>query len=757
MAKTKKWLQWFDEIQSLGEGGNADVYLVREKDTGEKYALKELRNRNEEKRKRFLNEIQIEQENAPNIPGIIPVVMANKEQMWYTMPIAIPVMDVIGKLNIIKIVGGVVQLAETLCRLHDKKIYHRDIKPSNIYYFENRFSFGDFGLVDFPDGEDLTRSDLGLGAIFTIAPEMKRDPKHADASKADVFSLAKTLWMLLCDDERGFDGVYNYLDASHSLRYVSRFGAEHLVEIDELLKDSTENDPSLRPNIYQFKDRLSNWLMVSKDTKKSQSSDWNFLKKQLFGTIAPSEAVWRNIDSIINVLNHVGRTPAYNHMLFSDGGGLDFLSAEKAPEKDCIYLYDTLKWCFVVKPESLVFVGFDDDYRWNYFILNLKETNPIIAQDESNGYEYLVEDTPAHYVDSRYAQYGVYDYDTGIPLPEGYKLVRRYLYGKFLIVLKMGPYNQISGTYDGRHGLCDNDEFRKYINEIRSFYTLLRARIKEDADFKDVGDAEIDRRILNTKVFNKNPFEKPEKENIDRYEFRKKFEKLGEIEAYVKNHYTEWNFSEVLENQIAQENSKIKFYIEFRDPEDLWSSLIDRKTKAIRKDGSIKDMSVDELEGCYFTYCREDVVRVKNNVTLALLDLLEKQGFQIVDGLREYFTISLRRDSIPAHLFTKQEIEKEMREADDRVDNQLVIDEDGYAKVINDNGAGYLYPVCLESWNAGNNYVGKYSSLSSLDETYILCLQGWLLYLKFGEGQYMDCVEEVVAEEQLLEEIRAYY
>ena len=178
------------------------------------------------------------------------------ENYWYTMPIAQPVMEFINEKNLQEIVNGVLQLCETLEQLHDKRIHHRDIKPSNIYYYEGRFSLGDFGLVDFPDNDDFTRSDQGLGAIFTIAPEMKRNPKVADASKADVFSLAKTLWMFLSGDEKGFDGVYNHLDESHSLRYVSRFKDEHLVEIDELLKDSTNNDPNLRPDIHMFKERL---------------------------------------------------------------------------------------------------------------------------------------------------------------------------------------------------------------------------------------------------------------------------------------------------------------------------------------------------------------------------------------------------------------------------------------------------------------------------------------------------------------------
>ena len=35
---------------------------------------------------------------------------------------------------------------------------------------------------------------------------MKRNPKGADGSKADVYSLAKTLWMILSDDEKDLMG-----------------------------------------------------------------------------------------------------------------------------------------------------------------------------------------------------------------------------------------------------------------------------------------------------------------------------------------------------------------------------------------------------------------------------------------------------------------------------------------------------------------------------------------------------------------------
>lgn len=98
-----------------------------------------------------------------------------------------------------------------------------------------------------------------------------------------------------------------------------------------------------------------------------------------------------------------------------------------------------------------------------------------------------------------------------------------------------------------------------------------------------------------------------------------------------------------------------------------------------------------------------------------------------------------------------------MRIADDRNHNMLVIDENGYAKVIQDINKGILYPVRHESWNAGNVYVGKYSKLSTLDDVYVSSLQGWLMYLQSGVSMYMDYVHENKDIDILIQEIREYY
>ena len=718
-------------------------------------ALKELYNKSYEKKARFINEIHITEQNASTIPGIIPIIESNEEEYWYTMPLATKILGYVKDKTISDIVTGVIELSDTLEKLHEKGICHRDIKPSNIYYYNDRFSFGDFGLVDFPDNPyDFTKSNKGLGAIFTIAPEMKRDPKHADGTKGDVFSLAKTMWMLLSGDDRGFDGVYNFLDKSHGLRYIEKYKNIHLVELEELLKNATDNNPSLRPTIKEFKDRLNIWLDVYNDYYKAQASDWNFLNKQLFGLNPPESSCWREIHKIIEVLNIVGMTPAYNHMLFSDEGGLDFSYAELANEKDCIYIYDTAGCCYLVKPKCLYYEGFGENYRWNYFLLEFNRLNPIFEENGVVDFEYLVEDMPGHYVDAKYVQYGVYDYDTGIPLPQGYKTVCRYIRGKFLIVMKSGPYNNISGTYDGRHGLCSNTYFRDYISKLVKMYRDIFIMLKQDKRFDNVSDEEIERRILNLSEFNKNPFSYNRNVSLNKNDEKAIKQKS---KKYIQENYGSMNFKSILQTDNITVR-KIKFYFIFSNPDFVVSldSFFHTK-KYICKDGYIKELESPLAEDCYYIYDREKAISFSNKFQQMINEILHQKDLSVLDKYENFISIELIRCGKPSHLFSKQEIEEEMRKADDRVNNQLVIDEDGYAKVIKDNEYGLLYPVRHESWHAGNNFVGKYSNLSTLTDDYISSLQGWLLYLQTGKKQYMDYVHDNIDEEDLIKKIREYY
>lgn len=737
------WMDRFEEITELGQGGNAKVLLVKEKVTGYEYALKCLYNKSTEKIARFNDEIKIMYENAVSIEGIIPIVESSKEQSWYTMPVAKSIIEYIQEKKIDQeaIISGVIQLADTLSKLHRKGIAHRDIKPSNIYYLNNRFCFGDFGLVEFPDNSnDFTRSDKGLGAIFTIAPEMKRDPKNSDGKKADVFSLAKTVWMFLTKDEKGFDGTYDFLDVSMNLRSKANLRTMHLVELEELLKEATDNNPNNRPTIEAFKRKLQIWIEIIHDFEKMQLSEWKFLNKYLFGENIPYASSWRRRDSILNILNIVGSMPVYNHMLLSDKGGLDFKNAVVANEEGCIYIYDTLGFCFLVKPKNLQYGGFEEKFKWNYFMLEFDKLEPILEKNRMVSSEYLVEDYPAHYVSARYEQYGVYDYDSGEKLPEGYKRVKRYLEGKFLIVLKNGPYNHITGTYDGRHGMCSNNQFRQYLEMI---IDIINECAKDDIS---------EEAILNSNVFNKNPFEAELacEEPAIRKENREKRKKAKD---FISCQYKHWCFKGIYDSSSPQKN--IRFYITYESGNGSILSYLANK-EYLCKDGFIKTLDAKEKDQIYYIYSRQEAIKILENCS----DLIKEKCLEEEHDMPEfktYFSVGIERCGKPKHLFTKNEIKELMRNADDRVHNKLVIDEDGYPRIIQNIDEAFLYPVSHETWDAGNMYVGKYSTLSSLDEDYIFSLQGWLSYLKSNKHVHMDYMHENRDLNRLLNEIKKFY
>lgn len=729
------WEESYIKKNIIGQGGNATVYSVASKEDNVKYALKSLNShKNKEKKCRFKEEIEVMNNNFKNIEGIIPIIDYSLEDYWYVMPIAEPALDFIKKNNfsIKQNVNAIIQLSQTLEKLHKKNISHRDIKPDNLYYFNDRFCFGDFGLVDYPDKDnDFTKSTRGLGAIFTIAPEMKRNPNTADGKKGDVFSLAKTMWMFLTYNKKGFDGVYDYNDPVHSLRECKQIGNEHIVEIDELLKDSTDNNPDKRPSISEFISRLKEWKHIYDDSYKSQESDWYFLNKQLFGEFNPESVSWIKKEDIIKVLNIIGNTPAYNHMFMPDGGGLDLEKAELAEEKDCICVYAN-KFCLIVNPKKLSFEGFNKKHRWNYFLLELNEMKPVLGMENvSYNSQSLVEDIPGHYVSDVDSCYGVYDYNTGVPLPKGYRKVNRDTKGKFLIMMKSGPYNNISETYDGRHGDCSASEFRKYIDDTITKYYRFYDYFMKQGKLDNLSVYECEERILSKDEFSKNPFKKDDSQTIANdinkeqiYKQRKK------RDSYIKNNFYKWDFTELIQSYESTSNSKVKFAFIYKHNDNYKNN-----NKYLYKNGYINNQNQMFNENCFVIYNLDEAIAFKDKLNHKVSEYLSENNFIEQDSNDNFFQIELHRNGKPTHMFTKEEIKEEMLKADDRYYNIIVINEDGYVNISKGHFNEKLFPVKSKLCDARDCKVGKYFDSSLLDKVYPLMLKYWLEYLKTGRAQ----------------------
>jgi len=117
-----------------------------------------------------------------------------------------------------------------------------------------------------------------------------------------------------------------------------------------------------------------------------------------------------------------------------------------------------------------------------------------------------------------------------------------------------------------------------------------------------------------------------------------------------------------------------------------------------------------------------------------------------------YFDIRFHRIYKPKkHFITKEELREVLINGDNEVYNMLVVDFDGYPKLIQQPSAAYA--VRLEGYAAGNNYVGKQSKLYHLDETYKTLLEAWLLHLSSSRSIYRDYLSGEHQEEELIRKI----
>ena len=740
----------YNIIRRMDGGGNANVFVAKNA-RGEAVAIKILREesgngkrtekRNRKKRIRFKIETEMVVGIQDEIEGVIPIFSyglpdKRTKKYWYAMPIAIPLEDRLKEVKSLEDkVNCVLELARTLEALHKKDIVHRDIKPKNIYFYNGKYCLGDFGLVDYPEKRDLTSFQEAVGPKATMAPEMRYNAKNADGKKADVYSLAKTLWIVLTGVAHGFEGRYEEDDAIIGLRNDKRYKKEHLVELEVLLKQATEYDPSLRPSMEIFVTTLEKWLEIVSNFQKSNYSEWKYLQNRLFPKTVPSHTEWRDIDSIIKILNDIGSMPGLNHMFLPTGGGQDIETAKCANEESCICL--VAGGCnYIFKPHKLELENYGkNDYRWSYFRLQLEPIEPISDAIYEECRESLVEDFPGHYIVSDLANYG--RYNDGTEFPKGYRQVDRFLNGSFVIFSKQSVYNHISETYDARHNKMSSIEFRHYIGTMRQSYSTIKNFTK----------------FLS--IYQKNPFStKDEKEEV---EIHRRIEESCKFDKFIEENWDKWCLKEICDKNNNKNDGKLEFAIMFHINGGTFGAR-----KYVAENGYICEENVIPYpvrkDGKYiftdFNGAVKAIVEMKDYIKK-----LCNESAIIWQEMGIYFTIKLFRIKPPSHVFTEKEIKEVLRSGNDFRNNRLVIDEEGYAQLIDSDlhYEHYRYPVSQESYNARNNYVGQYANLDDVSEIYQVMLDGWLHHLRTGQRYDVDYYEQCEDTEKMLAELKQYY
>jgi Protein kinase domain len=238
----------------LGSGGNGEVWRVRG-DDGRTGAIKLLGRGGRSGRYRlgrFRDEVQFLLAH-PEVPGILPVLDScisddPGQPSWYVMPEAVPIREALGDDPAPgMVVVAVAEIAGTLAALAAEGVGHRDIKPDNLFRLGDRWVVGDFGLVTYPAKNPLTEHGRKLGPVDYLAPEMRDSADSADPGPADVWALAKTLWVLLTAQALPLPGTHRHAEAAHALQQRISFG--FAAELDLLLEQATQIEPQARPSM----------------------------------------------------------------------------------------------------------------------------------------------------------------------------------------------------------------------------------------------------------------------------------------------------------------------------------------------------------------------------------------------------------------------------------------------------------------------------------------------------------------------------
>jgi len=259
----KKFGKW-RLVNYLDDGGNGIVWK-----TNPKAAIKFSKYSSGERYERFKDEVA-GLAKCQDVPGVIRLLDKNLPEKptesnppYLVMDLAKPVFKMVDEsTNLVSVVKMCASFAQTLSVLHSRGVSHRDIKPANLFHNGERWMIGDFGLVDFPEKYQITGNAKKLGPMFYIAPEMLNDPANADGRLADVYSLAKTLWVLATGQRYPFPGEHA---VDFAPMRISTFTADQNAgSLDHLLNRATKIDPSKRLSMAEFVDELRGWLQPAK-------------------------------------------------------------------------------------------------------------------------------------------------------------------------------------------------------------------------------------------------------------------------------------------------------------------------------------------------------------------------------------------------------------------------------------------------------------------------------------------------------------
>ena len=290
----------FNTVKMIGKGSFARVYLVENKETGQRFAVKafskEYLMSQDKGKKSLINEIEVMQKLKHPCVMNLEEVHESKNSIYLVLELLeggellnfISAKESLGPKDCMRAMRC---LLEGIDHMAEKKIMHRDLKPDNLIFKEKgRNEFGtlkivDFGLATVHDIPEYLFKRCGTPGF--VAPEVINAPSNENihyTPKCDVFS-AGVIFYILLTEKSPFDGksFKEILQKNKQCKidYRNPKLKKNKLALD-LLVQMLETDPEKRISARDalqhkfFADVEDTKMLIERDSANSNSNNMRF-------------------------------------------------------------------------------------------------------------------------------------------------------------------------------------------------------------------------------------------------------------------------------------------------------------------------------------------------------------------------------------------------------------------------------------------------------------------------------------------------
>lgn len=194
----------YELLELIGQGGMADVYLAQDVILNRTIAIKILRT-SLAKDPIYVTRFQREASAAAalshkNIVEIYDV--GEDEDKYYIVMEYVPGMTLKelilkrGAVHVVEAIDIMKQVISGISKAHQLGIIHRDLKPQNILVTDSGVAkIADFGIASMQSLAQVTQTDVIMGSLHYLAPELARGEKAT--AQSDVYALGIVFYELL--------------------------------------------------------------------------------------------------------------------------------------------------------------------------------------------------------------------------------------------------------------------------------------------------------------------------------------------------------------------------------------------------------------------------------------------------------------------------------------------------------------------------------------------------------------------------------